>query len=354
MSDGAAIALAVFFLVGNAFFVGAEFSLVAARRTGIEEAAAHGRPGARWTVRAMDQVSLMMAGAQLGITVCSLALGALGEPAIAHLLGPLFELVHLPEPLLHPVSLVISMSLVVYLHMVLGEMVPKNLAMAGPDRMALLLGPPMYLISLVFRPVLWLLNSMANGILRLMKVQPTEEVSSTVSLEEVPGYLEESHDRGLLEDNEHRLMAGALTMNSGRVEQVTIPVDQIIALAETDTVAIAEQTCVRHGHSRFPVRGASGWVGYVHLKDLLDPASDPQRRLPPAAIRELVRVPRGATLLDALRPMQRSGAHLAMVTDPATGEIDGWVMLEDVMETMIGTVSEDAAPHQNQDDREER
>lgn len=347
MSDGLAIALAVIFLVGNAFFVGAEFSLVAARRTPIEEAAAHGRPGARWTVRAMDRVSTMMAGAQLGITVCSLALGALGEPAIAHLLSPLFELVHLPEALMHPVALVISMAIVVYLHMVLGEMVPKNLAIAGPERVALLLGPPMYLICLAFRPVLWLLNAIANGVLRLLKVQPTEEVSATVSVEDVPGYLEESHERGLLEDTEHQLMAGALTMNSGRVGQVTIPVEQIIALDDTDTVAEAEETCVRFGHSRFPVRGPEGWVGYVHLKDLLDPTLDPDRTLPPSAIRELVRVPSDATLLEALRPMQRSGAHLAMVTDPATGEMAGWVMLEDVMETMIGTVSEDAEQQRN-------
>ena len=136
----------------NAFFVGAEFALLAARRSQIEPRAQEGSRAARTTLRAMENVSLVMAGAQLGITVCSLGLGAIGEPAVAHLLEPVFHAARMPDNLLHPVSFVVAMSVVVYLHVVLGEMVPKNIALAGADRAAMVLSPPMMVIVTVLRP----------------------------------------------------------------------------------------------------------------------------------------------------------------------------------------------------------
>ena len=142
MSDTVAVVLAVLLLAGNAFFVGAEFALVSARRSAIEPLAEAGDSRARTTLRAMEQVSLMMAGSQLGITVCSLGLGAVAEPAVAHRLERVFELLGLPQWLLHPLAFAIALAVVVALHMVLGEMVPKNLAIAGPERSALLFRPP--------------------------------------------------------------------------------------------------------------------------------------------------------------------------------------------------------------------
>ena len=143
MNDLLAVGLAVVLLALNAFFVGAEFALISARRSQIEPRAQAGSRMARTTLRAMENVSLMMAGAQLGITICSLGLGAVGEPAVAHLLEPVFESLHVPHDLVHPISFVIALAVVVFLHVVLGEMVPKNIAIAGPDRAAVVLGPPM-------------------------------------------------------------------------------------------------------------------------------------------------------------------------------------------------------------------
>ena len=134
MSDLGGVLLAIVLLALNAFFVGAEFALLSARRSQIEPRAQEGSRAARTTLRAMEHVSLVMAGAQLGITVCSLGLGAVGEPAVAHLLEPAFHAMRVPDAALHPVAFVVAMSIVVYLHVVLGEMVPKNIALAGPDR----------------------------------------------------------------------------------------------------------------------------------------------------------------------------------------------------------------------------
>ncbi len=178
MSDTTALLVAVLLLAGNAFFVGAEIALVSVRRAQVEPHAEAGSPRARTTLRAMSKVSLMMAGAQLGITVCSLGLGATAEPALAHLIEPLFASLGVPEAWVHPVAFTLALSVVVVIHMVLGEMVPKNIALAVPDRTALALGPPLYAVVTLLRPVIWTLNQGANLVLRLLGVQPRDEVAA--------------------------------------------------------------------------------------------------------------------------------------------------------------------------------
>ena len=172
MSTQAALWLGLVLLLGNAFFVGAEFALVSARRTKVEPKAAEGSRVARTTLRAMEDLSQMIAAAQFGITVCSLGLGAVAEPALAHLIEPLAEAVNLPDAWLHPVAFTIAMTFVVYLHVVLGEMVPKNLALAGPERAAMVLGPPMVALVTLLKPIVYGLDAVANGVVRLMRVEP--------------------------------------------------------------------------------------------------------------------------------------------------------------------------------------
>lgn len=339
MSDLTAVGIAVLLLLGNAFFVGAEFALVSVRRTAVEEAAERGVTGARLTLRAVENVTLMMAGAQLGITMCSLGLGAIGEPAVAHLLEPLFAALSVPDALVHPISFVIAMTIVVFLHMTLGEMVPKNLAIAGPTRSALLLGPPMYGVAWILKPILWALNGLANLVLRMMRITPTREVASTITTEDVPSYLEESAEVGLLEEHEHQLLTGALTLTSARVSDVLVPVEDLVWLKSPPTVGEAEAAAVTHGFSRFPVRRDDGsWLGYLHLKDILDLIDGPSdNTVPSDRIRDMAEVRSDTPLPEALATMQGSGVHLAVATGP-DGDVVGVAMLEDVMETMIGEV----------------
>lgn len=340
MNPTLAIVLSIALLVGNGFFVLAEFALVSSRRAAIEIAAADGRTGARTTLRAMERVSLMMAGAQLGITLCSLGLGALGEPAVAHLLEPLFHAVDVPDALLHVVSFAVAMTIVVFLHMVVGEMFPKNLALADPERAALLFGPPMYAIAWVLRPVLWLLNGMANLVLKMLRVQPQDEVSSTFTADEVGDYLEESREEGLLEDHEHRLMAGAVGAHSATAADVLVDLDDIVVLGPHPTRADAEAACVEHGFSRFPVVDGSGrWIGYIHVKDVLDvPADRGDVPLPESMVRPLATVSLTDAVRGVLGRMQGSESHMAMVTDG--DRMVGAAMLEDVVELLVGQVSD--------------
>ncbi|MEP9365167.1 hemolysin family protein [Nocardioides sp. CN2-186] len=343
MSSATAIVLAIFLLLGNAFFVGAEFALVSARRTQLEPRAEAGSRMAKTTIKAMENISLVIGVNQLGITICSLVLGAVGEPAVAHLVEPVLHAAHLPEGALHPVSFVIALMVVVYLHVVLGEMIPKNIALAGPDRAALILGPPIWGIVTVLRPVVVVINAIASVILRLLGAKLTDEVSSTFTREEVAALVEESRGEGLLEADEYDRLAGALGFTEKTVGSVLMPPESLTTVRRGTTAADVEELCASTGYSRFPVVGDDeSLVGYLHIKDVLEP--DERRRQRPLDdkwIRPFAPVGADDALHDALASLQRRGAHMGLVVDD-TGAVQGLVTLEDVIEELVGEIRDAA------------
>jgi CBS domain containing-hemolysin-like protein len=343
MSDGAAIALAVFLLGANAFFVGAEFALISARRSQIEPRAQAGSRMARTTLRAMENVSLVMAGAQLGITICSLGLGAVGEPAVAHLLEPLFHELRVPEGLVHPISFAIALMIVVYLHVVLGEMVPKNIAIAGPEQSAMLLGPPMMGIVTLLSPVIRGLNAVANATLRLIGVEPRDEISSAYTREEVAALVEESRGEGLLEDDEYGRLTGALGFTEKTVAEVLMPIGDLTTVRRGSTAADVETLCAATGYSRFPVVSESGdLLGYLHIKDVLETDEERRQRVVDDKwFRPFAPVRVGDLLHDALTQLQARGAHMAIVVEP-DGTVLGVATLEDVIEELVGEIRDAA------------
>jgi CBS domain containing-hemolysin-like protein len=343
VSGTSALVVALLLLLGNAFFVGAEFALVSARRTQIEPRADAGSRMARTTLRAMENMSLVIAVNQLGITVCSLVLGAVGEPAVSHLLEPGFEAAHVPESLVHPISFVVALLIVVYLHVVLGEMIPKNLALAGPDRAALLLGPPIWAIVTLLRPVIVVINAVASAILKLLGVKLMDEVSSTYTREEVAALVEESRGEGLIEPEEYDRLAGALGFTEKPVATVLMPPETLTTVRRGSTAAEVEALCAATGYSRFPVEGEDGeLLGYLHIKDVLE--TDEARRervVEDKWTRPFATVQTDAFLHDALETLQRKGAHMARVVD-AGGVTLGVATLEDVIEELVGEIRDAA------------
>jgi CBS domain containing-hemolysin-like protein len=344
MIDLLKLALTVLLLVGNAFFVGAEFALISARRTSIEPRAAEGSWSARITLRAMEHVSIMLAGSQLGVTVCTLGLGALAEPTIAHLIERPFDAAGMPATALHPVAFVLALALVTFLHVVIGEMVPKNIALAEPDRAALVLAPPLAGFVWLLRPVIYGLNWIANHTVRLLGIEPKDEIASVFTRDEVAGLVDEAHREGLLEEDEHDLVSGALAFDERTARDVLLRREGLVTVPMTVTPREIEDLAASTGYTRFPVLDFTGrLIGYLHLKDILE--TRPERRSSPVAakwLRPLVHVPADATLRQALATMQRSGAHLGQVTDER-GDSLGLVALEDILEELVGEIRDEAA-----------
>lgn len=341
MSDQTALLVAVLLLIGNAFFVGAEFAVISARRTQVEPRAAEGSRAARLTLRAMEHVSLMLAAAQFGITMCSLGLGAIAEPAVAHLIEAPLASLGVPASMTHPIAFALALALVVYLHMVLGEMVPKNLAIARPEHTVLVLAPVLYVIARILSPVLRLMNGAGNLVLRMMRVEPQDEVTSAFTADEVAAFVEESRAEGLLDRDAHELLSGALDIGTRTVATVEVSRRELESLPLSATVSDAQAACVRTGFSRFPLMTDDGaLVGYVHVKDLLDvDAATAGGPIPRAKVRRLARLTEDMPLDRAIAVMQRAHAHLALVAAP-DGTVTGVAMLEDLIEEMIGEVAD--------------
>lgn len=338
MSTTTGLLVALLLLVGNAYFVASEFALVSARRTKVEPKAAGSRM-ARTTLHAMEDLSQIIAAAQFGITVCSLGLGAVAEPSIAKLLEPLAHDVGLPSGWVHPVAFTLALALVVYLHVVLGEMVPKNLSLAGPERAAIILGPPMVALVTVIKPVAIGLDAAANIVVRALRIEPRMDVASTYTAEQVGAMVDESRNVGLLEEGEYERLSGALGFTSRTVREVYLPLEQLQTVAYGARVSEVERICAETGFSRFPVTVDDGsLVGYLHIKDVLQP--DPHGRARSVEnrwVRPFASVPVDATLVQALTVLQTKGAHMALVRDEQ-GDPLGVATLEDVIEELVGEI----------------
>jgi CBS domain containing-hemolysin-like protein len=341
VSTWSGIALALLLLGFNALFVAAEFALISARRTELEPAAKSGSRTARLALRAIENLTPAIAAIQLGITICSLGLGAVGEPAIAHLLEPVFDAVAMPSGLVHSISFVIALTIVGTAHVVLGEMVPKNLALSGPDRAVLYLGPFMLAVVAALRPIVVVLNLAATLVVRLLRIEPKGEVGSTFTHDEVAGLVEESRREGLLDEDEYGLVSGALDFHEGKVDQVLLPRRGLDTIEPSATPVDVEHACAVTGFSRFPVTDVQGALaGYLHIKDVLE--TDDEARARPIAdkwVRPLATVSEGSGLYEALRTMQTRGSHMARVAD-ADGTVLGVIMLEDVLEELVGEIRE--------------
>ncbi|MEU0396275.1 hemolysin family protein [Streptomyces sp. NPDC006208] len=322
-------------LVVNAFFVGAEFALISVRRSQIEPEAQAGNRRARSVLWALEHVSALLAAAQLGITACTLVLGIVAEPAIAHLLEPVFDALGVPHGAVHPISFVIALSLATYLHMLLGEMVPKNIALAEPVRSALLLGPPLVALARALRPVIFSINAMANGLLKLLRVETKDEVSATFSDDELASLVRDSGDAGLLDDRSAARLRDALELGRRPVRDVVMPVERVVYARAGTTPEQLELLSAESGFSRFPVIDDDRRIlGYLHVKDALD-AAPRDEPFPVSALRPIARVRATSPLDDVLTAMRRSRTHLAAVLDEE-GRPEGLVTMEDILRELVG------------------
>jgi len=328
--------LTVLLLIGNGIFVGGEFALIASRRTAIEPLAAESKR-ARWALSAMNQIPLMIAGAQLGITICSLSLGAIAEPALAHLLEGPFATLGLPDKAVHPVAFVLALMVVVFLHTVVGEMVPKNITLAGPERSALILGPFMLGFCVATKPLLNAMRWAARTVLSLWKIEATDAVKTVFTAEELAGMVTQARSEGLLGTEQYQRIHAALGLNDRTAADTLRPWSRTTTVSDDVTPAMLETVATRSGRSRLPVvqRDTRRVLGFVHVKDILG-YDGARRRLPIPAeiIRPLAVVPPDRTLADLLLTMRRDRRHIVLVSD---GRVPlGVITLDDVLHAVVG------------------
>ncbi|GAA3397817.1 hemolysin family protein [Streptomyces roseoviridis] len=331
---------AVLLVLANGFFVGAEFALVSVRRSQIEPL---GGKRARQVLHGLENLPQMMAAAQFGITVCSLTLGAVAEPTVARLLEPVFHAVGVPEGLIHPLGYVLALAAVVFLHLVIGEMVPKNLAMADPERTALWLAPALVGFARLCRPVTRALGACARVVLRAFGVEPKDEVEAVFTSTQLGRLVEDAGQAGLLDPAEQERLEDALELGTRPVTDVLIPSASLVTVPPSVTPREIEELTVRTGYSRFPVRGegrGGAFMGFVHVKDVLD-LEEEERAVPQQVWRPMATLRAELPLDDALTVMRRAATHLAQVAD-ASGRVLGLVALEDVLETLVGEVRDPA------------
>jgi CBS domain containing-hemolysin-like protein len=330
------ILITVLLLIGNGIFVGGEFALIASRRTAIEPLAAESKR-ARWALSAMNQIPLMIAGAQLGITICSLSLGAIAEPALAHLVEGPFAAIGLPDNAVHPVAFVLALMVVVFLHTVVGEMVPKNITLAGPERSALILGPFMLGFCVATKPILTAMRWASRTVLSLWKIEATDAVKTVFTAEELAGMVTQARSEGLLGTEQYQRIHAALGLNDRTAADALRPWSRTTTVADDVTPAMLETVATRSGRSRLPVvqRETRRVLGFVHIKDILG-YDGARRRLPIPAeiIRPLAVAPPDRTLADLLLTMRRDRRHIVLVSD---GRVPlGVITLDDVLHAVVG------------------
>ncbi|MGA5262777.1 hemolysin family protein [Streptomyces griseoincarnatus] len=330
MSFPMALFVTVLLLIGSGFFVAAEFALVAAKRHRVEQAVAEGRRGAKAALAGMRELSLMLAGAQLGITVCTLGLGSVSKPAISHELDPLLHQLGLPTALSYGIAFAVAMIVVVFLHMVLGEMAPKSWAIAHPERSAMLLSPAFRAVATAVRPLIRILNRVSNALVRLCRVTPRDELASVHNREQLTHLVEESERLGLINETDSELLTRSLTEPETPVRDLQIPA---AAITTVEADADAEQIlalATASDRTRLLVREGDVVLGSVHARDVLVARSQGRPTTARALARPVPELREETTVAEAIELLRRRRATLAVVRD-GSGELVGMVSLDDLL-----------------------
>jgi CBS domain containing-hemolysin-like protein len=313
----------------SAFFVAVEFAALAAKRHRLEEAAPTSR-SARAALRNSSELTLLLAGSQLGITAATLALGAISKPAVHHWLTPLFETWGLPLVAADVVGFILALLVVTFIHLVVGEMAPKSWAIAHPERSATMLAGPMRAFMAVFRPLLRLLNAAANRLVRRVGVEPTDEVAVGHSPDALRHLVEHSANVGALDASFSAQISGALELERMTVRELVTPDAPLVAVAADAGVGAVREATRRTGHLRILLGDQAQLAGVVHVRDTLTAADE-------AAAAEFARpvfaLDAGTTVHAALKAMRETRNHLAVVTD--AGAVLGVITLADVLRRLF-------------------
>jgi len=337
---------AVLLLVAaNGFFVGAEFALVSVRRTRLEARAAAGSHRARAALRLIGNPTLFISATQLGITIASLALGWIGEPTVAALLEPVAEAIAPAGKaayVAHVLAIVIAFGVITFLHIVLGELMPKMVALDRAESLALVAARPLEIFANIFRWPLWLFNRTGTAIGRLLGLKSSLQHTAVYSEDELRRLIDISRESGFLRAEERRLIHRVFEFSDTLVREAMVPRTQIAAISVNCSLEDIRDAFNRHGYSRLPVYGGSldNVVGFIHSKDLMPYLLKPETFKLEYVLKPPMYIVDTARLEDVLRQMQKAKSHFGFVVDEHGG-IEGIITLEDLLEEIVGEISDE-------------
>jgi CBS domain containing-hemolysin-like protein len=339
-----ALTISLVLLVLNAFFVAVEFALLASRRARLNQLVEDGRNSAVRASKSLGELTVMLAGAQLGITLCSFGLGALAEPAIANGLGTvLHRPVHLPEGIAHGIAFVIALAIVVLIHMIIGEMAPKSWAITHPEKSAMALITPFRAFTGIVRPLLVALNSVANGVIRLFGITPKGEVSMALSSAEMSVLLQRSQDHGVLDTSTHALLTRSLNLSHSIASDVLTPRDAVTTV-EVDADADMIEECAREtGLSRILVTEGDidHVVGQLLVRDILILDDVERGRVTARDLARPVTRYRHDIGIESILRAARSQHHQLVVITDDNGRTAGVLTIQDIVDQLLAATPSD-------------
>ena len=341
---------ALFLVVLNGFFVASEFAFVRVRSTSVEQLAEAGRPGSEILQDVMGNLDDYLAATQLGITIASLGLGWIGEPAVAALIEPALDSL-LPSNLIHIVAFALGFSVITFLHVVFGELAPKTIAIADAERVSLFLAPPMKLAYYLFVPGIVVFNGTANAFTRLLGVPPASENSETLGEREIRRVLARSREAGRVETAEVDMIERVFDLDDTVLREVMVPRPDVVSVPADMSLSALRSTVLEAEHTRYPVVAADdpdSVVGFVDAKDVLRAeASDAPSPTAGDLTRDLVVVPETTTLDDLLLRFRDENRQMAAIVDE-WGAFEGIATVEDVVEAIVGDLRDgfDAEGHE--------
>ena len=325
----------------NAFFVATEFSMVKVRKSRIETLVAEGNNRAKYTLKVVRDLNSYLSACQLGITLASLGLGWVGEPAVARMLEPLFELMHLPETMVHSVSFVIGFSLITTFHIVLGELCPKSLAILFAEKIAMFTAMPLIFFYKLTYPIMWAFNHSTNLILKAFGVSQVDEAEEAHTDEEIKLLVEDSYKHGLIDKTEMALVDNIFDFTETTVKDIMIPRTDMACLFIDDTFEEIVSYTLNNPFTRYPIcrENKDNIIGFVHIKDLYKQKVEGKDNID-EVIRDINFIPESMSISELLKLFKKQKAQIAIIIDEYGGTF-GLVTVEDILEEIVGEMQDE-------------
>ena len=342
MNIAISLIIAIFLVIINGFFVAAEFSMVKVRRTRLETMANDGNKMAARTIGVVNKLNAYLSTCQLGITLASLGLGWIGEPAVSQLLIPIFEWFNVPESAIHSISFIVGFSIITTLHIVLGELTPKSLAIVSTEKIANYTALPLIIFYKITYPIIWLFNKVTELILRIVGIKQVDNHNAAHTDEEIRLLVEDSYEQGLIDETEMQFVDNVIDFSDTRIVDIMIPKEEMVMVKETDSIKLINEMILKLKleYTRYPVYSEKDIIGFIHIKDLYQEFLSKEDKSLKEIIRPIRFVPQNALINKVLKTFQKENDHLVIVKD-GYGSIVGMATMEDILEEIVGEIDDE-------------